>query len=69
MVGVVVKQAKQPGYTAGAFDVGSSFSHANPSRIKTMNDKQKQSMLARVQHNASSAWHRHEMLRNAMNAA
>lgn len=34
-----------------------------------MNDKQKQSMLARVQHNASSAWHRHEMLRNAMNAA
>ncbi|PKB13874.1 hypothetical protein CLU91_5500 [Janthinobacterium sp. 64] len=34
-----------------------------------MHDKQKQTMLALVQHNASSAWHRHEMLRSAMNAA
>lgn len=31
MARTVVKQAKQPSYTVGAFDVGSSCSHVNPS--------------------------------------
>jgi hypothetical protein len=61
MVSAVVKQVKQPGYTARH----SMFAHPSHTTIlpgKTMLDKQQQTAPIQLLRNVSRAWHWYEML-------